>query len=113
MLEAIVEDQDFTLQFLDGGLCEGRSIDALQMRHVRAVLLKHQSFVIRPLLHSIPAAQYGHAQITLAQALRQKLHAGSLARAAQSQVADADHGNADFDARFPSSVKSLIAKAND
>ena len=46
MLEAVVEDQDFALQLLDGGPGQGDAVGPLQVRHVGQVLVQHQGLVV-------------------------------------------------------------------
>jgi hypothetical protein len=90
MLEAIVQHQHLTLQFLhrDGG--QRGAIRSLEMRYVREVLLEHERLVVGPLPAPVAAAEDRHAQVASAVEVGDVLDARCLAGAAHRQVADAD-----------------------
>ena len=48
VLKAVVEDEHFAFQLLDGGAGQGDAVGPLQVRHVGQVLFQHQGLVVRP-----------------------------------------------------------------
>src|SRR5258708_7091357 len=112
VLKAVVKDEDFAFQFVDGSVCQSHAVGSLQMGNVRQVLFQNQRLIITAGRVAIASTQDGDPEPLFAVEAANVLHEGGLTRAAKSQVADADHGHADRKAPYPAPVIKPVAEAN-
>src|SRR5262245_54073406 len=105
VLEAVVEQQDLSLVFGDGGAGGGDAVGPLDVRHTGEVVAQDHRLVVelREVAAvegaAVAAAEDGDADVPLGEPPGQVFDEGGLAGAADGEVADADDGDAGLERR--------------
>ena len=113
VLKAVVQHQDFALQFFDRNPCQLHPVSALEMRHVGQRFFQEEGFVVGPCFRAESSTQDGDDQALLSVKPADIFHAGRFSRTSQRQVANADHWNSGLMKRTPVPVVESIAAGDD
>ena len=95
MLEGIVQHEHLASEFTDRPVGRGDAIGVLHVRHARQFPGKFPGFVVRPVVDAITAADDSCRFALREELADDPFNQRCLARAAQGEVADADHGHID------------------
>src|SRR5258708_27863559 len=112
VMKAVVKDEAFAFQFLDGSVCQSHAVGSLQMGNVRQVLFQNQRLIITAGRVAIASTQDGDSESLFAVEAGHVLHERGLTRAAKSQVADADHRHGNRMAPHPTPLTKPDAQTN-